>query len=358
MKFRIVSLLILLIKTSFLSFLLISVNSSQAQTSPQQSSSLQDVGMLPKQPSDSLFVAPEPMRPVYRTVAQDTETPSRTLSQTRSPIKPEAPSQFQLFVQEATGKLLPHFGASLFESPQSYVPDAGLAAPASYILGPGDEIRLQVWGSVDVNLALVIDRNGQVQIPKAGVVSLAGVTLAELVPTLKAQLAKVITNFNLNASLGRLRSVQVYVVGQARQPGTYAVSSLSTLVNALFASGGPSANGSMRAIELRRDGKLLTQIDLYDFITKGDKSRDVALLPGDVIFIPQAGPRVAVLGAFDQVAIFETKVPGQTVGEVLAYGGGVAPIATVRKALLERVNPAVKSSREVLDLALDANGLT
>jgi len=358
MKFRIVSLLVLLIKTSFLSFLLISVSSSRAQTSPQQPSSLQDIGMLPKQPSDSLFVAPEPTRPVYRTVAQDTETPSRTLNQARSPIKPEAPSQFQLFVQEATGKLLPHFGTSLFDAPQAYVPDAGLAAPASYILGPGDEIRLQVWGSVDVNLALVIDRNGQVQIPKVGVVSLTGVTLADLVPTLRAQLAKVITNFNLNASLGRLRSIQVYVVGQARQPGTYAVSSLSTLVNALFASGGPSANGSMRAIELRRDGKLLTQIDLYDFITKGDKSRDVALLPGDVIFIPQAGPRVAVLGAFDQVAIFETKAMGQTVGEVLAYGGGVAPIATVRKALLERVNPAVKSSREVLDLALDANGLT
>jgi protein involved in polysaccharide export with SLBB domain len=287
-----------------------------------------------------------------------TEDLSRNPAFTRGPAKPQAPNQFQLFVQEATGKLLPHFGASLFESPQSYVPDAGLAAPASYILGPGDEIRLQVWGSVDVNLALVIDRNGQVQIPKVGVVSLAGVTLADLVPTLRAQLAKVITNFNLNASLGRLRSIQVYVVGQARQPGTYAVSSLSTLVNALFASGGPSANGSMRAIELRRDGKLVTQIDLYDFITKGDKSRDVALLPGDVIFIPQAGPRVAVLGAFDQVAIFETKGPGETVREVLAYGGGVAPVATVRKALLERVNPAVKSAREVLDLALDANGLT
>jgi len=289
---------------------------------------------------------------------QAAEDLNRNLAYARGPAKPQAPNQFQQFVQEATGKLLPHFGASLFDAPQSYVPDAGLAAPASYILGPGDEIRLQVWGSVDVNMPLVIDRNGQVQIPKVGAVSLAGVTLAELVPTLKAQLAKVITNFNLNASLGRLRSIQVYVVGQARQPGTYAVSSLSTLVNALFASGGPSANGSMRAIELRRDGKLVTQIDLYDFITKGDKSRDVALLPGDVIFIPQAGPRVAVLGAFDQVAIFETKAPGQTVGEVLAYGGGVAPIATVRKALLERVNPAVKSSREVLDLALDTNGLT
>ncbi len=289
---------------------------------------------------------------------QSTDDLNRSLMYARGPAKPEAPNQFQLFVQEATGKLLPHFGAALFDAPQSYVPDAGLAAPASYILGPGDEIRLQVWGSVDISLALVLDRNGQVQIPRVGVVSLAGVTVGELAPTLKAQLAKVITNFNLNANLGRLRSIQVYVVGQARQPGTYAVSSLSTLVNALFASGGPSANGSMRAIELRRDGKLVTQIDLYDFITKGDKSRDVALLPGDVIFIPQAGPRVAVLGAFDQAAIFETKGPGETVREVLAYGGGVAPVATVRKALLERVNPAVKSAREVLDLALDANGLT
>ena len=282
---------------------------------------------------------------------------NRALSRARGPAKAEAPNQFQLFVQEATGKLLPHFGAALFDAPQTYMPDAGLAAPSSYVLGPGDEVRLQVWGSVEFAASLVIDRNGQVQIPKVGVISLAGVTVADLVPTVKAQLAKVITNFNVNASLGRLRSIQVYVVGQARQPGTYAVSSLSTLVNALFASGGPSANGSMRAIELRRDGKLVTQIDLYDFITKGDKTRDVALLPGDVIFIPQAGPRVAVLGAFDQSAIYETRPAGESVGAVLSYGGGVASVATVRKALLERVNPGLQSAREVVDLALDNTGL-
>jgi len=286
-----------------------------------------------------------------------TDELNRTLSRARGPAKPEAPNQFQLFVQETTGKMLPHFGASLFDAPQAYVPDAGLAAPASYVLGPGDEVRLQVWGSVEFASSLVIDRNGQVQIPKVGVISLAGVTVGDLVPTVKAQLAKVITNFNVNASLGRLRSIQVYVVGQARQPGTYAVSSLSTLVNALFASGGPSANGSMRAIELRRDGKLVTQIDLYDLITKGDKSRDVALLPGDVIFIPQAGPRVAVLGAFDQSAIYETRVAGESVGAVLSYGGGLASVATLRKALLERVNPSLQSAREVVDLALDTAGL-
>jgi protein involved in polysaccharide export with SLBB domain len=337
---------------------------AHAQGSPRGDLAADQV-LVPRQSSEGLTSVVEPGRAASKSFASDAVLPqqniddlNRTLSHSRGPMRPESPSQFQLFVQEATGKLLPHFGAALFEAPQSYVPDAGLAAPSSYILGPGDEIRLQVWGSVDINLPLVIDRNGQVQIPKVGVVTLAGLTVAELVPTLKAQLAKVIANFNVNASLGRLRSIQVYVVGQARQPGTYAVSSLSTLVNALFASGGPSANGSMRAIELRRDGKLVTQIDLYDFITKGDKNRDVALLPGDVIFIPHAGPRVAVLGAFDQVAIFESKAQGESVSDVLSYGGGVPPIANVRKALLERVNPAVKSAREVLDLALDANGLT
>jgi len=353
-----------LFKTCFLTIVFASSFSSHAQLS-QKSDSIADSAAGPRQPSDAVLATQDSGRGAQRSAAPDAKPTqqsideiNRTTNSARSPAKPEAPNQFQLFVQEATGKLLPHFGASLFESAQSYLPDASLAAPASYVLGPGDEIRLQVWGSMDVNLQLVIDRNGQVQIPKVGVVSLTGVTLVDLVPTLRAQLSKAITNFNLNASLGRLRSIQVYVVGQARQPGTYVVSSLSTMVNALFASGGPNANGSMRAIELRRDGKLVTQIDLYDFISKGDKSRDVALLPGDVIFIPQAGPRVAVLGAFDQIGIFETKGSGESVREVLAYGGGVTPVATVRKALLERVNPTVKSAREVLDLALDANGLT
>lgn len=282
---------------------------------------------------------------------------NRVLSRARGVARNDPPSQFQKFVQDATGKLLPHFGAQLFDAPQNYVPDAGLAAPANYILGPGDEIRLQVWGAVDFNATLVLDRNGQVLIPKVGAVPLAGVKLADLEPVLKSQLAKVYTNFSLNASLGKLRSIQVYVVGQARQPGTYAVSSLSTLINALFVSGGPSANGSMRNIELQRAGRAITKLDLYDFIAKGDKGRDVALLPGDVIVIPPAGQRVAVTGAFDQSAIFEIKDQGTSVEDVLSLGGGATPMASARKALLERVNPAQNPARQVIDLALNANGL-
>ena len=274
--------------------------------------------------------------------AQTADDLNRALARSRGPARADPPSQFQRFVQESTGKLLPHFGGQLFDAPQSYVPDAGLAVPASYILGPGDEIRLQVWGAIDFSATLPLDRNGQVTVPKVGVVPLAGVAMRDLEPVLRASLAKVFTNFSLNANLGRLRSIQVYVVGQARQPGTYAVSSLSTLVNALFISGGPAANGSMRLIQLQRAGKVVTEFDLYDFIAKGDKSKDASLLPGDVIFVPAAGPRVAVTGALDQPAIYELLDSKNKVGDILGLSGGLPSMANTQKACWSASTPLLR----------------
>jgi protein involved in polysaccharide export with SLBB domain len=291
------------------------------------------------------------------TQANASEDATRTFARPRPTPKPESPTQFQRFVQEATGKLLPHFGTQLFESPQAYVPDPGLSVPANYVLGPGDEVRVQVWGAVDFSATLVLDRNGQVLIPKVGVVPLAGVSVKDLEPVLRTNLAKVFTNFKVNANLGRLRGIQVYVVGQASQPGTYVVSSLSTLVNALFMSGGPSANGSMRRIELQRAGKVVTRFDLYEFLSKGDKSQDASLLPGDVIFIPKAGPRVAVAGAYDQAAIYELKTDTDTVASILAIGGGLPATTNAQKAQLERINPTKLPAREVTELLLNPAGL-
>jgi protein involved in polysaccharide export with SLBB domain len=267
------------------------------------------------------------------------------------------PNQFQRFVQETTGRLLPMYGADLFDAPQAYAADATLPAPADYVLGAGDEVQLKVWGPVDFNSSLTIDRNGQVNIPKVGVINLAGVAVRDLESTLRSHLGKVFTNFQANATMGRLRGIQVYVVGQARQPGTFQLSSLSTLVNALFASGGPSANGSMRNIELKRGGKTLSTIDLYDFIARGDKSRDLPLMSGDVIVIPSVGPRVAVTGAFDQAAIFELKNGTTTVADILALGGGVPALATVQKALLERIVRSSNPPRQVQELVLNDEGL-
>ena len=151
----------------------------------------------------------------------------------------EQPSNFQRFVQQATGRSLPIYGQQLFSAPSGYAPVTQAAVPNDYILGPGDEVRLQVWGSIDAERSLVINRHGQVNLPKVGVINLTGVRAGDLESVLRSKIGRIFTNFNLNATLGRLRSIQIYVVGQARQPGTYTVSSLSTLINALFEVGGP-----------------------------------------------------------------------------------------------------------------------
>ena len=285
------------------------------------------------------------------------DTAPETAKTPPPPPRATSPTQFQRFVQETTGRLLPTYGRELFETPQAYAADASLPVPADYVLGPGDEVQLQVWGPIDFNANLTVDRNGQVTLPKAGVISLAGVAVRDLDKTLRNHLAKVFTNFQLTANMGRLRGIQVYVVGQAERPGTYHLSSLSTLVNALFASGGPNANGSMRTIELKRGGRTLSTLDLYDFIARGDKSRDQPLAAGDVIVIPPVGPRVAITGAFDHAAIYELKAANASLADTLALGGGVPALAATQKALLERISPENNPPRQVLDVVLNEQGL-
>jgi protein involved in polysaccharide export with SLBB domain len=286
--------------------------------------------------------------------AQD--APRGALTPLRAP-KSQAPSQFQRFVQESSGKLLPHFGASLFENPMAYAADTATPAPGEYVLGPGDEVRIQIWGPIDFAGNQTLDRNGQISLPKIGAINLNGVHVKDLEAALRKQVATVFTNVSVNASLGKLRGITVYVVGQALQPGTYNMNSLSTLVNAVFASGGPGNNGSMRSIELKRAGKTVTTLDLYDFIGKGDKSKDAALQPGDVIVIPPAGPRVALTGATDHGAIYELKA-GTTMQDVLALGGGLPTLASPQKALVERIDAQQPSApRQVQELVLNAQGL-
>jgi protein involved in polysaccharide export with SLBB domain len=294
-------------------------------------------------------------RDTAKPVAQDVQSGAVRAHQADRKLAP--PNQFQRFVQEATGRLLPMYGRNLFDNREAYGADAAIPAPADYVLGAGDEVRLQVWGPENFYVSLTIDRNGQVNLPKVGVLTLAGVSVRDLEKTLRAHLGKVFTNFQASASMGRLRGIQVYVVGQAQLPGTYHLSSLSTLVNALFASGGPSVNGSMRHIELKRADKTVSTLDLYDFIARGDKSHDLPLLSGDTIVIPPVGPRVAVTGAFDQAAIFELKASATSVGDILTLGGGVPALAKSQKALLERITRDSKRPRQVQEIVLDEQGL-
>src|SRR6185437_2038531 len=184
-------------------------------------------------------------------------------------------------VAATTGRTLPIFGASIFSNalPSTFSPVSDVPVTPDYVIGPGDQLRLQIWGQVNLRGTFVVDRTGSVALPGAGTIHVAGVRFDHLTDFLRSQLARVYRNFDLNVNLGQLRSIQVFVVGQARKPGNYTIGSLSTLLNALFASGGPLPQGSLRDIQVKRNGETVTHFDLYELLLRGDKSKDVRLEP-------------------------------------------------------------------------------
>jgi protein involved in polysaccharide export with SLBB domain len=199
-----------------------------------------------------------------------------------------------------------------------------------------------------------VDRNGQVYLPRVGTLNVAGLRYEQLEGYLHAAISALFKDFELNVALGQLRSIQIFVLGSARQPGAYTVGSLSTLVNALFTSGGPSATGSMRHIQLRRGNRLLAEFDMYDLVQKGDKSHDVSLLPGDVIYIPPIAAQIAISGNVSEPGIYELK--GETtVAAALDGAGGLTSLAGAERVLLERIDN--HSARRVEEFPLDASGL-
>jgi len=275
---------------------------------------------------------------------------------TPTPALPtEPPSEFQRLVEASVGSALPVFGASLFEStPTTFAPLDRVPVTADYVIGPGDELLLRVWGQISLDAALTVDRSGNIFLPQAGAIRVAGLSYQELPGFLHSQMARVFRNFDLNVNMGQLRSIPIFVVGRCRRPGTYTVSSLSTLVNAVFASGGPNAQGSMRRIQVKRGGQLITEFDLYDLLLKGDKSQDTHLLPGDVVYIPPAGAQLAVAGSVRNPGIYEFRGE-KTVGALIALAGGLSVLADSQRAVIERVRD--RSYHESIDLQLDSKGM-
>ncbi len=268
---------------------------------------------------------------------------------------PEPLTEFQKFAASTTGQVLPIFGANLFRDvPSTFAPLNMTPVPSDYVLGPGDELRIRVWGQLNFQANVQVDRSGEIYLPQVGPVHVAGTPFSGLDAQLRAAIGRVFHNFNLIADVGQIRAIQVYVTGQARRPGVYTVSSLSTLVDALFASGGPSLQGSMRDVELRRGDAVVTHFDLYDLLIRGDKSKDVKLLPGDVIFIPAAGPQVALTGSVRSPAIYELR-SGETLASLLTDAGGVSAVASEARVSIERVEG--HSYRQAMELAYDKEGL-
>ncbi len=290
-----------------------------------------------------------------QSVSGPASTPSKPINPPRTPAVPEH-SEFQDFVTASLGKTLPMYGYSLFNgAPDTFAPVENIPVTPDYLIGPGDEIVINGWGQIDIAVRAIVNRNGEIDLPKVGTVNVAGVRYQDLQSHIKAAIGRVFRNFNLNVTLGKLRSVQVFVVGQAKQPGVYTVSSLSTLVNTLFASGGPSMKGSLRHIQVKRNGKIVTELDMYDLLLKGDKTKDVSLLSGDVIYIPPVGELVAIAGSVNSPAIYELKDDKTTLADLLELAGGMTNIADGGKVGVERI--VDHKMRKVEEFSLDKSGL-
>ena len=248
---------------------------------------------------------------------------------------------FQQFVFETTGRLLPNFGDSAL---QKVMPTDKGSQPvaADYEVGPGDEINIRVWGAINIDTRVVVDREGQVSIPSVGTFPVAGVRASGLDEYLKAEMSRVYKNFNLSASLGKLSGVNVYVAGQALLPGLHTVNSTSTLASVLFNVAQPGVNGSYRDVQLKRGGETVASFDLYELMRNGKLTGDRKLQSGDVVFIGQVGPRVALNIEGPAAAIFELKA-GESLDDVLAISGADRTLIRQDTVLLEgfnQVNPA------------------
>ncbi|RMF88188.1 MAG: hypothetical protein D6739_00475 [Nitrospirae bacterium] len=230
---------------------------------------------------------------------------------------------------------LSQFGYDLFAQGAPGRPP--LAAPGpDYRVAPGDVLDLFLWGQVDAEYAVEVEPDGAVRIPKVGVVSLAGLTLKEARERIHAALAHQFSGFHLSVSVKRLHAVQVFVVGEVARPGSYEIPGPATAFAALFAAGGPTKQGSLRRIELRRVDGSVERIDLYAFLMHGDRSGDLRLAAGDTLFVPVVGPTVAVTGQVKRPAIYEL-AGDETLKEAITFAGGLTAHADPRRIALERV---------------------
>jgi protein involved in polysaccharide export with SLBB domain len=263
------------------------------------------------------------------------------------------PGEFERFVSLIANTDMRRLGSELVTGDRSLLVEGPRQIPNDYLVGVGDEVQLTLWGSIDADLRLSVDRGGRIVIPRVGPVLVAGVRYGELNDVIRRRVEQVFRNFELSASLGRLRNIRVYVTGFTHRPGAYTVSSLATVVSGLMQAGGPSSAGSFRQIELRRGGKTLARFDLYDLLIRGDKSADLTLQAEDVIHIGAVGTQVAVLGSVNKPAIVEVKA-NETATDVLAMVGGFSAVADRSRIAIERLSD--RNDRRIVELSLPAQG--
>ena len=257
----------------------------------------------------------------------------------KSPVKTSPPPKPKP-KPPAGGAATEPFGYNLFTNPAStFAPVSNVPVPPNYVVGPGDTFDVQLYGNEAGNYVLGVDRNGQIDFPKLGPITVSGMGFDSARRVIEERVAQQLIGTQVNVTMGTLRTIRVFVLGEVQQPGSYTVGGLATMTNALFASGGVKTTGSLRRIELKRNGQLVSTLDLYDLLLHGDTSGDHRLQQGDVIFVPPIGPTVSIDGAVLRPAIYELK-SATTLEQMVRIAGGLLPDADQRRVSIERILPS------------------
>ncbi len=279
------------------------------------------------------------------------------------PLKLESVAGFH--GRESIDSLIQPFGYSLFHYPPStFVPSLSVATPSSYVLGAGDDVMITVWGETQLNYQLQVNREGNVHVPEVGPVLAQGLTVQQFRERLLRRMSAVYSGLAggsgrarafLDVSIGKLKTIQVLVLGEVRKPGGYGLSSMSTVLHAMYLAGGPTTEGTLRNIQVMRKGETVAGIDLYSYILKGDRSADVPLQDGDIVFVKPVTRRAAIVGRILRPAIYEL-LEGEHLGDLVTLAGGPRFDAYTNRLHIERIIPFNRRheyDRDILDF--DAN---
>lgn len=244
------------------------------------------------------------------------------------------------------------FGYDLFKegSSTTFSPVTDVPVPADYVLGPGDQLNVQLFGSQNRNLKLTVGRDGRINFPELGPIAVGGQTFSRVAASIEDRVSRQMIGVRASVGMVDTRSIRVFVTGEAMRPGTYTVSGLSTITSALYASGGVKPSGSLRDVQLKRSGAVVRRLDLYDLLLRGDTTDDAKLLPGDVVFIPAVTATVAVDGAVHRPAIYEIRGT-TTVDDVVGLAGGLTSEGDASRAAVVRVDDSRR--RVVVNVPLD-----
>ncbi|PNH80313.1 SLBB domain-containing protein [Vibrio diazotrophicus] len=279
------------------------------------------------------------------------ETPELMQSRVKNQSEPVQDLSFDLPSNDGySNEEIKRFGLELFaSSPSTFAPVSDVPVPSDYQVGPGDEIVVQLFGKENTTYRLIVNRDGAINFPSLGPITVTGMSFRQVRESLDERVKEQIIGVRADIALGELRTMQIFVMGDAYKPGAYTVSALTTISQAIYYSGGFSKSGSLRDIQLKRNGQMIRRLDLYQLLLNGDTSSDVRLMPGDVVLIGPVRDTVKVKGEVNRPAIYEIK-PGETLKNVLQMAGGYTPDAYMEQASVTRLAP--QGQRNITTLAL------